>query len=190
MFGLEQLLARALRWRFLRQGRQARQERQGRQGQGGEPQRAAAASGRPPGRLDPGQAAAAEPVTLLAILRTAAERATLEQIAAPSGWTLHLTDSYEQARALLAAAAIPLVVVDRDLPGADWRQLVPALAGLPHAPCILLASAVADEYLWLEISRHGGHDILPKPFEREAVTRVVTFAWAWRRSTLAGGAAG
>lgn len=181
MFGLEQMLARALRWRFLRQGRQ---------GQDGRPRRAADSGGPPPGRQTTGQAAAEEPITLLAILRTPAERVALAQIAAPGGWTLHLTDSYDQARALLAAAAIPLVIVDRDLPNADWRQLVPALAGLPHAPCVLLASAVADEYLWLEISRHGGHDILPKPFEPEAVTRVVTFAWAWRRWTLAAGAAG
>lgn len=179
MFRLGQLLARVRRWRYLRDWRSWQRWRRGRD---------AGAAGRPQtGRQE---AAPEEPITLLGILRAAAERTALEQIAATGGWILHLTESYDQARALLAKAAIPLVVVDRDLPGTDWRQMVPALAGLPHAPCILLASAVADEYLWLEISRRGGHDILPKPFEREAVTRVVTFAWAWRRWTHAARAAG
>jgi len=133
---------------------------------------------------DAGEAAAPPPpITLLAVSRDPGERAALQQIAAASGWTLHLAEARDDALARAAAAHIPLVILDRDLPDGDWRETLPALAGLPHAPCVLLASAVADEYLWLEISRRGGLDILPKPFQREAVVRVVTFAWSWRSWT-------
>jgi hypothetical protein len=39
-----------------------------------------------------------------------------------------------------------------------------------------LASRVADDYLWQELIRCGGHDLLAKPFRAEDAARALKLA--------------
>jgi hypothetical protein len=145
------------------------------------------APGAPGAARAPSAALPAEPaggrgqtVALLAVTRDAAQSAALRLVADANGWTLALAPSADDAARCLGSGPSVVVIVDRDLPGDDWRRTLPRLAALPRTACVLLASTVADEYLWQEVNRHGGHDILPKPLRRDEVVRAVTFAWSWR----------
>jgi len=46
-----------------------------------------------------------------------------------------------------------------------------------------LVSKVADEYLWNEIVRRGGYDILSKPLQEDEVVRAIKLARSYWSST-------
>ena len=74
-----------------------------------------------------------------------------------------------------------MILCDRDLPGRGWRETVEDLASSPHRACIILVSEVVDTYLWNEVVRTGGYDVLSKPLrEDEVVVRS-----GWRRTGTA-----
>ena len=62
----------------------------------------------------------------------------------------------------------------------DRRDVLAKIASQPQAVCVLLASRVMDDYLWHQVIRHHGYDVVAKPFQPEELRRAVTFAWSWR----------
>jgi len=121
-----------------------------------------------------------EPVKLVAITQSLDDAETLRRIAANSGWSLSIVDSSSAAIASLNDQPTPIVICDRDLSGEAWRDVFAKIAALPQAVCILLASSVVDDYLWHQVIRHHGYDVVAKPFQPEGLRRAVTFAWSWR----------
>lgn len=121
-----------------------------------------------------------EPVKLVAITEGPDDAETLRQIAANSGWSISIVDSSSAAIASLNDQPTPLVICDRDLSGESWRDVLAKIAALPQAVCVLLASSVVDDYLWRQVIRHHGYDVVAKPFQPEGLRRAVTFAWSWR----------
>jgi DNA-binding response OmpR family regulator len=138
-----------------------------------------------PHRLKPVPPLKAEgPLDVLAILTSQTDRAQLENIFEKAGWRIAFADAIEDA----ATRPIPIVLYDRDLPGADWRQAVQQLAGnSQHPRKVILASFVADDYLWEEVIHFGGYDILPKPFRESEVLHTMQFAWAAVTKSLPSG---
>jgi len=127
-----------------------------------------------------GTALATEPVKLVAITDTAEDTAALRQIAGDFRWKVSIVSSCQAAIAALSEQPTPLVICDRDLSGEDWRDVLAKIAALPQAVCVLLASRVVDDYLWRQVIRHHGYDVVSKPFQPEELRRAVTFAWSWR----------
>lgn len=127
-----------------------------------------------------GVALASEPVRLVAITNKADDSAVLQQIASDYRWRISIVGSSEAAVAQLSEQPTPLVICDRDLAGEDWREVLARIAGLPQAVCVLLASRVVDDYLWRQVIRNHGYDVVSKPFQPEELRRAVTFAWSWR----------
>jgi CheY-like chemotaxis protein len=123
---------------------------------------------------------ATEPVKLVAVTTNAGDEAELRRIAAECGWNISVAKSSAEAVSLLQQSPVPLVICDRDLPEENWREALAQIAGLPQAVCVLLASAVVDEYLWNEVIQNHGYDVVTKPYRREDLMRAVTFAWSWR----------
>ena len=117
---------------------------------------------------------ASPPECVLAILASQVDRAQLESIFEKAGWRIVFADSIDET----AVQPMPIVLYDRDLPGADWRQAIQQLAGSQHPRKVILASFVADDYLWEEVIHCGGYDILPKPFRESEVRHIIQFAWA------------
>jgi len=138
-------------------------------------------STRHPGH-DPTQrtVASGEPVKLVAITQNPDDAETLRQIAARCGWTIAIVDSSVAAILSLNDQPTPLVICDRDLSGEAWRDVLAKIAALPRAVCVLLASSVVDDYLWNDVIRHHGYDVVAKPFQPDELHRLVTFAWSWR----------
>jgi DNA-binding NtrC family response regulator len=105
---------------------------------------------------------------------------TLQELAASYGWRISIVGSSDAAVALLKEQPTPLVICDRDLTGEAWGDVLAKIAAQPQAVCVLLASRVIDDYLWQQVIRHHGYDVIAKPFQPEELRRAVTFAWSWR----------
>lgn len=78
----------------------------------------------------------------------------------------------------------PIILCDRDLPGTEWRDVVGMMASSNHGACAVLVSRVVDDYLWKEVIRKGGYDVLSKPLKEDEIVRSVRLAWSYWKSTL------
>jgi DNA-binding response OmpR family regulator len=101
-----------------------------------------------------------------------------------NGWHLIPAETLEDGLAAIRSTPTPIVILDRDLVGPDWRPTVRLLASEPNAPCIILASHVVDDYLLEEVIQHGGYDVIAKPFREQEVTHAIEFAWSATKSRL------
>jgi DNA-binding response OmpR family regulator len=133
------------------------------------------------GRSDAGevQEEAQKDVRLLAITADIENEIGLRRIAADNGWRVASARTSQEAIAAMESHEYALVICDRDLPGEDWREVLWRLTSLSQRTCILLASPVADEYLWNEVIQHRGYDVLTKPYRYDELKRAITFAGSW-----------
>jgi len=132
-------------------------------------------------------------LTLIGLIAEDVDRRVLAGICRKNGWSLLFAGTCEEARAALDKLKAPVILCDRDLPGNGWRATVESLASSPSRACIILVSSVADTYLWNEVARTGGFDVLCKPFREDEVVRTVRLAWSyWNKGSgdLAIGRAG
>jgi FixJ family two-component response regulator len=119
------------------------------------------------------------PNTVIGLVTSSEDRRLLSGLCSRYGWNLLFQDTCEEARIALHSLKSPVVLCDRDLPGRGWRETVEELASSPHHACIILVSGVVDTYLWNEVARTGGFDVLSKPLREEDVVRVVRLALSY-----------
>jgi DNA-binding NtrC family response regulator len=110
------------------------------------------------------------------------DRTAVNEASHGEHWDVRFTSSCEQAWTMANESMAPVILCDRDLPETAWREAVHSLASLPHRPVVILLSRVADEYLWSEVFRIGGFDILAKPMRVEDVRRAVGMALSYWQS--------
>jgi FixJ family two-component response regulator len=113
------------------------------------------------------------------------DRATLSEAAEHARWDLQVANSCEEAWHLADQRRAAVILYDRDIQETEWREAVGILSALAHRPMVILISRVADEYLWNELFRIGGFDILRKPLRVDEVERVLTLALSYWRSECA-----
>jgi FixJ family two-component response regulator len=109
------------------------------------------------------------------------DRASLSSLEEHDQWQVHLADDHSLNA--LTKLESPIIIWDRDLTSEDWRDVVHTLAALPQKPCVFLLSRVVDDYLWNEVVRVGGYDVLSKPLKEVEVLRAVRLAWSYWAST-------
>jgi FixJ family two-component response regulator len=142
---------------------------------------------RPTGRRQKGRLSRVRRVTIVALVVGDEDRKSLTNICQGHQWDVHLADTCEQALEAANRLKAPVILCDRDLPGAEWRDVVQALSSSPHSACVILISRVLDGYLWKEVGRKGGYDVVPKPLQEDNVVRAVKLAWAyWNNTTRLG----
>ena len=105
---------------------------------------------------------------------------SVQNAAARCGWQMRRARSVEQNMPVLDEFRAPLVIYDWNPEEGDWRFGVDCLTARPDHPCVLLASPVVDQYLWAELVRHGGFEIIPRSANMDELIRIVRFA---RRSS-------
>ncbi len=112
----------------------------------------------------------------------------LRRIAAACGWQIGRAESVEEAERLIVrslndAQPAPIVIYERDPDPDDgnWRYALRRLNESPAEPCVLLASQVADGYLWQEVVTNHGYDILPKSASDEKIIHCLKVAWFYAR---------
>jgi DNA-binding NtrC family response regulator len=104
------------------------------------------------------------------------DREVLTSISGRESLEVHFAESREEAWDAVNRLSAPVILYDRDWPNAEWRTTVQAFASAPQRSCVILASRVADDYLWQELVRSGGHDLLTKPFRADDAARALKLA--------------
>ena len=134
--------------------------------------------------LSPAGRSSLDPIAVVGLVTSDEDRRLLASICSRNRWHLLFADTCEEARTALDKLKAPVILCDRDLPGRGWRETVEDLASSPHRACIILVSEVVDTYLWNEVVRTGGYDVLSKPLREDDVVRAVKLAWSyWNSAT-------
>ena len=137
-------------------------------------------------KLSPGAdvGAQAAQVTVVGLVADHNDRRLLANLSFDNGWIMHFVDSSTEAQAASARLRVPVILYDRDLPSADWRDIVSLLASSSRPTCVILISRVADDHLWEEVIRRGGYEVLSKPLRPEEVVRMIKLAWSFWNSMM------
>jgi DNA-binding response OmpR family regulator len=127
--------------------------------------------------------ASAEPF-MMAVLPQLAEQQRLALCVNGSAWRLDIVFTLDEALLRAERDKPSVILLDRDLSNADWRVAVHKFCKLRPAPSVLLASPVADQYLWDELVTNGGYEVVVKPFQAGELKRVIASAHAFWKSRL------
>ena len=132
-----------------------------------------------------GNATAGKPtIRIVGLLASEQDRQLLSRLAPQQGWAVHFADTCGEAWEVLKQQKVPIVLCDRDFPGAEWRDVIQMMSSSPDLVYAILLSRVADDYLWNEVIRHGGYDVLSTPLREEEVLRAIRLGWSyWSSST-------
>ncbi len=116
-------------------------------------------------------------VTVLAISPLEEDHSRLRVIFSHTRWQILSLSSWAEAKTFLAQHPIPVVVSERELGDATWKDVLAGFPELADPPALIVTSRQADEYLWAEVLNLGGYDVLMKPFDATEVFRVISLAW-------------
>lgn len=106
----------------------------------------------------------------------------LESILADSAWQLFSATSLAEAHGALRAARTPIAICDAGTDG-TWRGTIRSLSKARPGAYVIFLADDDRESVCQEIIRHGGFDVLARPFQREDVFRVLLFAYSHCRGT-------
>jgi DNA-binding NtrC family response regulator len=118
-------------------------------------------------------------VPVVAMVVDEQDRGVLNMVSGREPLDLHFARSCEEGGAIANQLKAPVILFDRDWPGAEWKTAVETLAAAPHRACVILISGVSDDYLWQELIRMGGYDVLPKQLRPDSVTRILKLALSY-----------
>jgi DNA-binding response OmpR family regulator len=116
-------------------------------------------------------------VSALAIGAFEQDRPLLQEVFSNFGWTLLEARDRRRAMHFLERQPVHVVLAESDLPNWNWKKVLSDLRRLAKPPQLIVTSRTADDYLWSEVLNIGGFDVLPQPFERDEVERVVASAY-------------
>lgn len=93
---------------------------------------------------------------------------------------LNLEPSYTSDLSLalenLQCAKYDVVIYDHDLAYHDWQAAIAALARASPTSSILLMSTSQPPYVWKDLTRRGGHDVLQKPISGDEAESIIALA--------------
>jgi DNA-binding NtrC family response regulator len=120
-------------------------------------------------------------VAVLTVSPLRETHARLRGIFQSTKWSFQEACTCAEAISLLANEPRAVVVCEATLEEGDWKKLMAALRALPRPPKVIVTSCDADDALWTDVLNSGGYDVLPRPFDRSEVARIVSLAWLqWR----------
>jgi len=100
------------------------------------------------------------------------DRGVVRDVFRKSGWKLREVGNAGEAVEYARRNRVHVVIAEKT----DWQRLLDDLRQFPDPPQLVVTSRTADDYLWSEVLNHGGFDVLPQPFDREELERVVAAA--------------
>ena len=104
------------------------------------------------------------------------DRPLLQEIFQEAGWRLLEAPNRQKALADLDHHPVQVVIANCEAPDLDWRILLDTLGSRPHPPQLIVTSRMADEQLWSQVLNCGGYDVVPRPFRRDEIERVIASA--------------
>jgi FixJ family two-component response regulator len=121
-------------------------------------------------------------VAIVGLMIDEQDRRLLAGLGSRNQWSVTFADSFETAQDLSVQLRVCAILLDRDVAGREWWEVVQALSQSRHRPCVLLVSSVVDDYLWNEVVRRGGYDVISKPLREEDLVRAIKLARAYWNS--------
>jgi DNA-binding response OmpR family regulator len=103
-------------------------------------------------------------------------RSLIHQVFHDAGWILLEAHDRNEALKQLQRELVQVVITSSEFTEWDWKKLLNNLLRRPKPPQLIVTSPTADEHLWSEVLNCGGYDVLPEPFRRDEVERVVAAA--------------
>lgn len=93
-------------------------------------------------------------------------RSLLAELARRQGFEVHPAADGEQAKLLLAAGGVDLLVCDLDMPKVTGQQLLGWVAQQPQTPIVVVVSGYVDASIQTGLMAHRGvRTVLRKPFD-------------------------
>jgi len=139
----------------------------------------------PKGPSQSNQLAASEPeITLVALVLSEWNRAVLSRLAKEHRWEIHFALTSVEAWEVLNERKAQIFLFEREVEGGEWRGVIRNVTAAPRLVCAILISDVTDDYLWNEVVRWGGHDVLVAPLREENVLRAIRLAWLYWNSVM------
>ncbi len=116
------------------------------------------------------------PVSALLVGAYETDRWLVNDIFHKCGWRLFEAPSRRKAMQCLERNPVHVVIAETDIPKWNWKKMLQYLRKLVPSPLLIVTSRHADDYLWAEALNFGAYDVLPQPFERDEVERVIASA--------------
>ncbi len=118
-----------------------------------------------------------EKISILIVSPQIDDYLSVRQILRNECWDINHASNLDEAASYYKDLNLSVIICERDLPDGGWKDLLNSVRELPAAPSFLVVSRHADENLWADVLNFGGYDVLPKPFERREMVRIVSMAW-------------
>jgi len=86
--------------------------------------------------------------------------------------------SLKEADALLNSGSFQVVVTEARLPDGEWTDVVQRVRKSGRKVAVVVTDRFADGRFWIEVLDGGAYDLLPQPFYRGEVQRILSSAIA------------
>jgi DNA-binding NtrC family response regulator len=117
-------------------------------------------------------------IPVVSVSSAPSDHVELERLLPLPRWKVYRSSTVRSAVQLLRALRrVPIVVCDANLFPATWQELLAQIGLFPEPPHLIVASRLADDYLWAEALNLGAYDVLGKPFDLTELTRSLSLAW-------------
>jgi two-component system nitrogen regulation response regulator GlnG len=125
--------------------------------------------------------------TVLIVSPSEEDHALLCGMLGDACWRVLRARTPQQAWRTLHEDRVDVVITECDFPnGMSWRDLLEEVENMRASQPVVLASSRPDGQLWAEAINLGAFDVLPKPFDRVEVLRVLDMAARAARTTAMG----
>ena len=103
-------------------------------------------------------------------------RLLIREVFRAAGWRLLEAEGRKEGIESLNQNCVHVVITRSQSPGLEWKRVLQDLRRQQEPPQLIVTSRSADEHLWSEVLNCGGYDVLPEPFRRDEIERVVAAA--------------
>jgi DNA-binding NtrC family response regulator len=125
-----------------------------------------------------------ERITVLVLSYSQPAHQVFERVAQQEGWRLLWSESWREAVRLIEDRTTGVVILDRNLLGADWRDALQMLLQPAHRCCVLLLTTGERDRFCEEFLEDGGCQILFLPLQESALREAVPSAWAFWKGCI------
>ncbi|HWP85287.1 MAG TPA: response regulator [Terriglobia bacterium] len=104
-------------------------------------------------------------------------RERLLRVLSDGGLEIATAENITEAQMRMSASGkFDLAFVDSDLPDGSWRDMLQLIVASGAGCEMVVCARCGDERLWAEVIQCGAFDLVPEPFERQEVLRIVNSA--------------
>lgn len=101
---------------------------------------------------------------------------TLSLMLDPARVTVRHATGLRQAMEMLAQETFPAILTESHLPDGTWQDVVRFVKQNGLKTAVVVTDRFADGRFWIDVMEGGAYDLLPQPFYRAEVERILAAA--------------